>query len=188
MNNFAVFPSQPDPPFQALEKPKKGAPVGNISARTWTAEHDAALKRMRTNNFSSAQIAVALNGEFGTRYSRNAAIGRAHRLGLTLTDPRPQQPAKVFKIRDASKPRIRYVTAKVKLQELDPEPFSDLPIDVCPNRVTLLSCEPSHCRWPAADDGSAEMVCGDTKVAGYSWCARHARVAFSPAQQRRRWV
>jgi GcrA cell cycle regulator len=180
MMNFAVLPSETDPPAPLPEKAQADPRLGNASALKWTPEHDAALIRLRSNGHSSAKAAAALNGEFGTSYSRNAVIGRVFRLQLTF--PGQKRPAKVLKIRPA---RVRSAPVKAKLPPIDFDVVSDIPIDICPNRVLLLFADESHCRWPAADDGGAEMVCGDTKVEGRSWCAMHCRVAFRAPETRR---
>jgi GcrA cell cycle regulator len=183
MSDFAVYPSETDPPAPLPAKSHADPRLGNASAMKWQPEHDAALIRLRSAGFSSAKAAAALNGEFGTSYSRNAVIGRVFRLQLTF--PGQKRPAKVVKIRT---PRIqtRCTPVKAKLSPIDFEAVPDVPVDICPNRVLLLFADESHCRWPAADDGSADMVCGDPKVEGRSWCARHARVAFRAPETRRR--
>jgi hypothetical protein len=50
----------------------------------WLPEHDEALMRHFSCGLSFAQISARLHAEFELKapYSRNACIGRAHRLGL----------------------------------------------------------------------------------------------------------
>lgn len=54
----------------------------------WTAKQSELLvSEATTGGNSYAQIAQIINAKFGTRYSRGAVLGRAHRLGLC----KPQQ-------------------------------------------------------------------------------------------------
>ena len=56
--------------------------VRTLSPREWFQEHDAALKELWLDGLPTAEIAAALGERFGRRISKNAVIGRAHRLGL----------------------------------------------------------------------------------------------------------
>ena len=51
---------------------------------TWEEAHSVALRDCLEKGMSFAEIARALNERFGTAYTRNAAIGRARRLGLSV--------------------------------------------------------------------------------------------------------
>lgn len=158
--------------------------ITEIEYLAWTPERVTELRRLFETGISCAQIGDAMGIK-----SRNAIIGKLHRLGLRrekTVGAKQSHGAEAGIQKRSSAPRNRNVPVKAKLPPIDFEAIPDIPIDICPNRVTLLSCEPLHCRWPAADDGSADMVCGDAKVEGRSWCARHARVAFRPAEWRRR--
>lgn len=48
----------------------------------WAPEHSAALRDFFDKGKSFSQIARAINAKFKTTYSRNAALGRAKRMGL----------------------------------------------------------------------------------------------------------
>src|ERR1700744_6581069 len=51
---------------------------------TWVEAHSVALREYLDKGLSFAEIASALNQQFGTAYTRNAAIGRARRMGLSV--------------------------------------------------------------------------------------------------------
>ncbi len=55
-------------------------------------------------------------------------------------------------------------------------------------RVTLMELREAMCRWPLGDPTTAEFrFCGGkSTVGGGPYCAYHARVAYQPAQDRRR--
>ena len=72
----------------------------------WPPTHDEALKRLFAAGKSFAQISAELRAEFGpaASYSRNACIGRAHRLKLSQANkPKKSAPARPWE--DAGKPR-----------------------------------------------------------------------------------
>jgi len=49
----------------------------------WAPEHSDALREHLAEGMSFSAIAKAINSRFNTTYSRNAALGRATRMGLT---------------------------------------------------------------------------------------------------------
>src|SRR5262245_54205332 len=56
-----------------------GAPIGNANGRrVWLPQYDELL-RDRLPKTSASIVAVELNERFGTSFTRNAVIGRAHR-------------------------------------------------------------------------------------------------------------
>lgn len=186
MINVAIFPSEPDPPLRSANPPADDARLGNQSDLKWAPEHDEALKKLRVDGYSSSQIARMLNDEFRTRYTRNAVIGRAKRLGLC--EAKARTGPKLIKRAREARPALRLVKARNEAIQADSafdaeyvetgaDEIADLEIPVCPNRVSLLSANSDQCRWPAADDGSATMVCGDPVRVG-SYCLRHARISI----------
>src|SRR3954464_12933718 len=61
-----------------------------MQSMNWAAEHCDALREYHAKRMSYAEIAEAINAKFKTAYSRNAAIGRARRMGLADPDrPKP---------------------------------------------------------------------------------------------------
>jgi hypothetical protein len=60
-------------------------------AAKWAPDHDEALKRLIGENCSYTVAAAQINTDFGTVYTRNAAIGRAHRIGLAALCPHESQ-------------------------------------------------------------------------------------------------
>src|SRR5690349_14886404 len=48
----------------------------------WAPEHSGALRDCLSRGMSYGQAARAINARFGTEFTRNAAVGRAKRLGL----------------------------------------------------------------------------------------------------------
>lgn len=135
--------------------------VGNIFAAKWTPEHDATLRRLREDGYSSSQIADGLWSEFRTSYSRNAVIGRSHRLGLTNPE--------VFK------PRITKSRTDRPCRPLVPKHNSEEAVMRCieiePRHLTLLQLAPTSCRYPYGD--GPFTFCGHPKMEGDSYCGPH---------------
>jgi len=57
----------------------------------WAPEHSDALREHLAKGMSFSEIAKAINSRFNTTYSRNAALGRARRMGLA-GEERPASP------------------------------------------------------------------------------------------------
>jgi GcrA cell cycle regulator len=144
----------------------------------WNAVRVTQLRQLFYDGLSNNQIAV----EMGVR-SRSAVIGKLHRLGLKretmaispqsrgarsivarARKPKPARPLEAF---------VRTRAAPVEDPAFATDGVTDIAVETIIGRVPLLSATDTQCRWPAADDGSATMVCGDRIVAG-SFCARHA--------------
>lgn len=121
----------------------------------WTPELDARLRAYWSEGLSCSQIGVALG------VTRNAAIGRAHRLGLPTRSPG----GKV-------KPR-----AQTKPLPKSRAPRPDLP------GVDIMDLTPGMCRWPISDD-RPHRFCG--VACGSTYCLDHAAIAYPVQTVRKR--
>ena len=158
----------------------------------WTDERVELLKKLWGEGLSASQIA----GRLGS-VTRNAVIGKVHRLGLSGRAPtsragnRPRG-ARLAANKRAAKPRFATVgnPALRALYHPDSEPYvppaEELVIPLAERKTiqTLVECS---CRWPIGDPQMADFhFCGKTKVSGLPYCEFHARRAFQPPQARRR--
>lgn len=145
-----------------------GAPVGNNLAVKWTPEHDAALVSHRDDGYSSSQNAQLINQEFQTVYSRNAVIGRLHRLGLTdANSPRKSpQIASPRKLREVKAPRARPVKPV-----LPAEIIRLRCAEITPLHVELAALDADACRYPFGD--GPFTFCGNLKLESSSYCFAH---------------
>jgi hypothetical protein len=92
---------------------------------TWEEAHSVALRDCLEKGMSFAEIARALNERFGTAYTRNAAIGRARRLGLSV--PMRERAARALnKPKQADARRIRELRARKAATAPNP-PHSNAP-------------------------------------------------------------
>lgn len=157
----------------------------------WNDERVELLKKLWSEGLSASQIA----GRLGA-VSRNAVIGKVHRLGLSgrattsrMKSHRPRARAAAAK----RMARSRFATiGNPALRALyhEAEPFvpaaEELVIPLAERKSiqTLTECS---CRWPIGDPQLADFhFCGKTKVPGLPYCEFHARRAFQPPQPRRR--
>jgi GcrA cell cycle regulator len=159
---------------------------------TWTDERVESLKKMWGEGLSASQIAAELGG-----ITRNAVIGKVHRLGLSgrakspsaSAAARPRKARAPTHLMRVSRPAIRGNTALAHAYDFEPEPEPELVDNVIPlgQRRTILELTEDTCRWPIGDPGSTEFFfCGGQAGTGAPYCSYHSRVAYQPAGDRRR--
>ncbi len=166
----------------------------------WTDEIVEQLKQHWIDGKSASQIASLL----GNGVTRNAVIGKVHRLGLagraktpSSAASRPRRPAAPPPHRvagprmSAPAPRMmRGATALAYAPQalLEPENQEEFESVVVPMslRVTIIELKESMCRWPLGDPATSEFrYCGSHTASG-PYCGYHGGLAYQPAQERRR--
>jgi GcrA cell cycle regulator len=158
---------------------------------SWTDERVELLKKLWADGLSASQIAAELGG-----ITRNAVIGKVHRLGLagrakspSSSSPRPRKARPHSPMMRVPRASMRGNTALAHAFEYETEPEPELVDNVIPigQRRSLLELTEDTCRWPIGDPGSAEFFfCGGQAVTSLPYCAYHSRVAYQPANDRRR--
>ncbi|HTK12505.1 MAG TPA: GcrA family cell cycle regulator [Xanthobacteraceae bacterium] len=155
----------------------------------WTDERVELLKKLWADGLSASQIAAELGG-----VTRNAVIGKVHRLGLSgrakspsSAVPRPRKPrSTTLRI---SRPAVRGNTALAYSFDTEEEPEQQIIENVVPmgQRRTILELNEHTCRWPVGDPSSQEFYfCGGNTQAELPYCSYHSRIAYQPASDRRR--
>ena len=151
----------------------------------WTEERVELLKKLWADGLSASQIAAELGG-----ITRNAVIGKVHRLGLSgrakspsSSAPRARKPRSSSMIR-VPRAHIRGNTALAYDYAAEPEPeLIEIPIE---QRKNLLQLTEATCHWPVGDPGSTDFFfCGGPSNEGSPYCNFHSRVAYQPASARR---
>ena len=138
---------------------------------SWTDERVELLKKLWSDGLSASQIAAELGG-----ITRNAVIGKVHRLGLSgrakstsSGAPRPRKARSPSMLR-IGRGAIRGNTALAhayEIEEAEPELIDNI--------------------IPIGDPGSSDFFfCGGNTVTDLPYCAYHSRVAYQPAADRRR--
>jgi GcrA cell cycle regulator len=161
---------------------------------SWNDERVDALKKLWADGLSASQIAGRLGG-----VTRNAVIGKVHRLGLAgrattsrMKSHRPRvrtlQAAKRGMMR--ARPPAAGNSPLKNLYMADTEPYvppaEELVIPLN-ERKYIQTLTESCCRWPIGDPQQPDFhFCGKKKIPGLPYCEVHARRAFQPPQARRR--
>ena len=147
----------------------------------WTEERVSTLKKLWLDGLSASQIAKQLGG-----VTRNAVIGKVHRLGLSGRAT-PSQPARtVFK---APRPPRPVVAAPVRQRALEPsQPSAPRPAFVAeePGSATVLTLGAHMCKWPIGDPSTAGFTFCGRRASEGPYCGDHARVAYQPQQAKKR--
>ena len=157
----------------------------------WTDERVEELKKLWSEGLSASQIAKQLGG-----VTRNAVIGKVHRLGLSgrATPSRPARrtvkPSRPRTTTNASSPATARATSPARPAASTPAPTT-APVEpaVLPSGefATVLTLRDSMCKWPIGDPAQAEFrFCGRKTDAGHAYCDAHSDMAYQPSQRRRR--
>jgi GcrA cell cycle regulator len=175
--------------------------AGREAALSWTDERVELLRKLWLDGLSASRIAAELAGGV----TRNAVIGKVHRLGLsgrvkaqtsTQTMRRLNKPA-VSSARAAVSAAPRAAALQVRgnvalaIHEVAPAPlvqrsFDDNVVSMTEN-VTIMELRESMCRWPVGDPSSPDFrYCGGKAPIGEGpYCKHHSRMAYQPSQDRR---
>ncbi|MDR3463278.1 MAG: GcrA family cell cycle regulator [Beijerinckiaceae bacterium] len=171
---------------------------------SWTDERVELLKKLWLDGHSASRIAA----ELAAGVTRNAVIGKVHRLGLSGREkaampvspararPKtaPQSPVRA----PAPQPRAAAMPMRgntaLAMHHAAPVPLpqalratTDVVVPMC-EHVTIMELRESMCRWPMGDPTSADFrYCGGKTPAGEGpYCNIHSRMAYQPTQDRRR--
>lgn len=161
-------------------------PARETGENRWTPLLTEQLKALWSEGKSAGEIARSLKGDF----SRNAVIGKVHRLGLagraTAAAPVVRKPA------SPSKPRPTYIVTGAGFgTSVIEKPPGHVPLVTIPERdeppgcCTILTIRNGLCRWPVGDPNEPSFtLCGRTAESTY--CREHAQVAYQPATAKKK--
>lgn len=156
---------------------------------SWTDERVETLKKLWQEGHSASQIAKQLGG-----VTRNAVIGKVHRLGLSgrAAPSTPSRP--LFKPSRPARP-VQPANPQVfarRPEVMTPRPAApSVPAVVttyveAPGTATVLTLGNRMCKWPIGDPTSDDFsFCGRRANDGIPYCTEHARVAYQPSQKKK---
>lgn len=156
----------------------------------WTEERIAELKRLWSEGFSASQIAERLGG-----ITRNAVIGKAHRLHLP-SRPSPIQ-RQMGERRVRNRPALRPAAMRTTPAEAvrapppsaamaqatqqrqqpapPPRPVRSGPMDYS----SALTLSDRHCHWPIGHPNEPGFhFCGAPASSGRPYCSAHCQLAY----------
>lgn len=166
----------------------------------WTDERVELLRKLWSEGLSASQIAAQLGG-----VSRNAVIGKVHRLKLSSRGraapaqtrqkkAKPAAPKAAKPASPAPRPAPQTVGATALKVEFDAEPAprpvtqsDDSVVVPISRRLKLVELSDRTCKWPNGDPLNEDFhFCGTASKDSSPYCAYHARLAYQPVSDRRR--
>ncbi|NRG19913.1 GcrA cell cycle regulator [Rhizobiales bacterium] len=164
----------------------------------WTPEREDLLKKLWLQGLSASQIARTMDC-----FTRNAIIGKAHRLNLPKRSPVTRSSPKPRRLR--AKPTLARIGSMTKAgprlpaqhrevglsagRALDCEAFmpqSGGGIALTETHTILMELKHNTCKWPIGDPGDPEFhFCSLNVDSGKSYCEFHHRLAYRPLRGRK---
>ena len=138
----------------------------------WDEAREAKLKELWEKGHTASQIAEILGGT-----TRNAVIGKAHRLKLAgRVQSKKTEKQKKQDVGGTLSKEEKYINRRARFKSLlldkDFEPEN-------PKKLEELS--DSDCRWPIGHPDQKDFYfCGRTPIEGFSYCKLHVLYAFQP--------
>ena len=152
---------------------------------SWTEEKVAKLKELWGKGNTASQIAEIIGG-----ITRNAVIGKVHRLGL---EPRAKPQRKNIAVGqlDGSILSVSYsgnlAFKETPVDDIEYTKNHDIlqsnihSLDQSSDQfaVTILNLTENHCKWPQGDPGTEDFhFCGHQPLSGMPYCEDHAKKAY----------
>jgi GcrA cell cycle regulator len=123
---------------------------------------------------SATDIASILTNEFGRDITRNATLGKAHRLGLEARD-------RVKVTHSNSRPRTR--VRKPSVAAIKAELFVAQLAAVEPRHIEMVGLEHNECRYPYGD--GPFTFCGCETAPKKPYCPAHVELCADHAVRRK---
>jgi GcrA cell cycle regulator len=145
---------------------------GTLDFPQWTDTRIAELQGYIESKYSASRAAIELG------ITRNAAIGKAHRLGLHFHS----ESIRCNKFRNKQKPIAKAVPTVWKAIKLPPPPKPAPEPNAL--RISFEALSVGTCRWPVGEYPYA--YCGHPPVESKPYCEGHCLKAYMPPQARNR--
>lgn len=168
---------------------------------SWTNERVELLSKLWAEGLSASQIAGELGG-----VTRNAVIGKVHRLGLSgraktpSTSSKPRRPrtsatsGSAAPKRPTAQPQthgsaaLKMDPTPAPIAQIRPEPIAELVVPIS-QRASILTLTERTCKWPIGDPATDDFYfCGRNSDPNAPYCAHHCKIAYQPVADRRRGV
>ena len=136
---------------------------------SWTDEKVAKLKELWGKGNTASQIAEILGG-----VSRNAVIGKAHRLNLSgkIIAKKGSSNQQINKSKNSNLKKARKGKFRSLIIEKDFEPE---------NPKQLEELDENSCKWPIGHPNEENFYfCGRTSLKDFSYCKLHLLYAYQP--------
>ncbi|WP_257168624.1 GcrA family cell cycle regulator [Bradyrhizobium sp. SRS-191] len=160
-----------------------------MQSTDWPDQHSKMLCELHAQGRSYAEIARALNAQFGTAYTRNATLGRGKRIGLVTpggpkaarSAPRPMSAAIRTGRRSAEAAMARPIPAPSK----PAAPVQLRCVGISPRLLSLDRLEANDCHYPYGGerDGDPITFCGHPRQPGSCYCTPHYHLTRLPPEE-----
>ena len=138
---------------------------------SWNEEKVNKLKELWGKGNTASQIAEIICG-----ISRNAVIGKAHRLGLSGRMKSKSKISSVSIVRKRKIPNNKN-SKVIELTTTATEPM---------NPVSFANIKDGLCRWPIGEPEDIDFkFCGRKCDEGMTYCTEHHTLAYQPLHQAR---
>lgn len=157
----------------------------NDGTSNWTPERIERLKQLHADGYSGSQIAAALGG-----LTRNAVIGKAHRLGLKREGASAPSIAAPYPKREAPKGQRRGTPQLRTIRWADEPPVPSKPLPVVasdvlsPNKAHWLDREPRQCAYFVDGTSGADAIACCNPTCGKTYCPGHRALTTRADQPR----
>jgi GcrA cell cycle regulator len=137
---------------------------------SWTHERIEQLKKLWEAGYTASNIATELGG-----ITRNAVIGKAHRLGLSGRMKSKSKVSSVSIVRKRKMPvnkNSKIIELTTSVEPMNPTSFADI--------------KDGLCRWPLGEPEDSDFkFCGRKCAEGMIYCTEHHSLAYQPLNQTR---
>ena len=162
------------------------AKFGEIRHMSWTDDRVATLTKLWADGLSASQIAAELGG-----VTRNAVIGKVHRLGLsgrakpTNSARKMKTPARSSSSYNA-RPRSLLKAGRTPPHIPNRPVIQDIPVPES-KKLNLVDLTDKTCKWPHGDPATDDFhFCGNSPKEDAPYCEYHCRMAYQTSTDRRR--
>ena len=138
-----------------------------IDREPWTTAMDRYLLELLEDPILTYKDAAdMMSAKFERSITKNACIGRARRLGVSMRD-------------QTLRPSPKDKTIKIKRVRVDAPIAPRITHRLKPGHVSIYDLREDTCRWPLGPMTARPpfMYCGETAPIGCPYCAHHAQVA-----------
>ena len=174
----------------------------------WTDERVDKLRELWAEGLTASQIAKALGG-----VSRNAVIGKVHRLGLSnrtgagkapgaevdeeasseVVESTPVERKAAEPVVETAAPAVAEVETKAEApaapapaETTNPVAALVAEVEKSARKLTLLELNERTCKWPIGDPSTSDFYfCGLQCAPDKPYCSAHVSVAYQPMSSRR---
>ncbi len=146
---------------------------------SWTDERVMLLKKLWVEGKTAAEIAKLIGGGV----TRNAVIGKAHRMKLSgrISPIQENTRPETVSHRSNATPKVAKQVVRVSPREIiAPVQIPAIEENYCFGvGVSLVELKERMCRWPIGDPKEEGFkFCGGPSAEGLPYCDHHCRVAY----------